>query len=302
MFSILKGITRIGVLGGLAVAGVVGTSVLVAGRERTAAMAAQVHEAVLSAIDHNIDDPAALRASLRKLEQEYPKRIAALAGDLGQLREQMRQLERERAISQRVVELAEADLERLEAAVHTARAGQSNGMSTVRYDSNTAAVQQAATRLEQVRQTRFVYAGRAADATRDLSYLEQQAARLEEALAQIESERAQFQAQLWQIERQVDTIARNERLIDMMNDRKKTLEEAGRFEAVSLEHVVGRLAEVRTRQEAELQVLSNDQQRLGYEEQARFDVDTAQGAADAYVGTGEALGVLARPATLTPRR
>lgn len=295
MFSILKGATRLVVLGGLATAG----------RERTAAMANHVHEAVLSAIDSNIDDPTALRGQLRKLEQEYPKRIAALAGDLGQLREQMRQLERERAISERVVQLAEADLVRLEQAVQTARAGGPTMLAStrVRFDGADASLQQAQTRVEQVRQTRFVYAGRAADAARDLTYLEQQATRLEEALTQVETERAQFQAQLWQIERQVDTIARNERLIEMMNERKQTLEEAGRFEAVSLEHVVGRLAEVRTRQEAELQVLSNDHQRLGYEEQARFDVDTDEGAAGAYEASAQsALDVLAQPARLAPRR
>lgn len=276
MFSILKGTARIVVLGGLVAAATVGTSIAVAGKERTAAMAQHAKGHIISAIDRNIDDPTALRAQLRELEKEYPKRVAALGGDLGELREQMRQLERERAISERVVELADADIQQLEQDLTTAMAGRQHQMASTgraRFDGADAGLNQLQARHEQVRQTRFVYAARAADATRDLEYLDDQAVRLEEALLQVETERAQFQAQLWQIERQVDTIARNERLIDMMNDRKKTLEQAGRFEAVSLDHVVGRLSEVRTRQEAELQVLSNDQKRLGYEDQARFELD-----------------------------
>lgn len=276
MFSILKGTARIVVLGGLVAAATVGTSLAVAGRERTAAMAQHAKGHIISVIDRSIDDPTALRAQLRELEKEYPKRVAALGGDLGELREQMRQLERERAISERVVELADADIEQLEQELTTAMAGRQHQMASTgraRFDGADAELNQLQARHEQVRQTRFVYAARAADATRDLEYLDDQAVRLEEALLQVETERAQFQAQLWQIERQVDTIARNERLIEMMNDRKKTLEQAGRFEAVSLDHVVGRLSEVRTRQEAELQVLSNDQKRLGYEDQARFELD-----------------------------
>ncbi len=292
MFAILKGATRIVVLGGLVTTAVVGTSLAVAGRERTAAIAHHAKDRVISAIDRQIDDPTALRAQLRELEKEYPKRVAALAGDLGELREQMRQLERERAIAQRVVQLADADLGPMEEAVRTAMANRANGMTPVAnggVNGREPGLVQAQTRLEQVRQTRFVYAGRAADAGRDLEYLGAQSQRIEDALAQVETERAQFQAQLWQIERQVDSIARNERLIDMMSDRKKTLEQAGRFEAVSLDHVVGRLSEVRTRQEAELQVLANDQKRLGYEDQARYELDVpGKTTATSSAGTAEA--------------
>jgi chromosome segregation ATPase len=299
MFSILKGATRLVVLGGLATVAVVGTSVLVAGRDRTAAMAHQVQDRITQVIDRNIDDPTALRAQLRKLEQEYPKRIAALAGDLGSLREHMRQLERERAISERVVELAEADLGRLQETV--AAAATSLASARGRFDPEQASAAQAQSRLEQVRQTRFVYASRASDATRDLGYLAQQADRLEEALAQVETERAQFQAQLWQIERQVDTIARNERLIQMMDQRKKTLEQAGRYQAVSLDAVSGRLAELRTRQEATLQVLSNDQKRLGYEDQARFDVDALERARTEFDARANGASFATPSPTLAPR-
>jgi DNA repair exonuclease SbcCD ATPase subunit len=275
MLGIVKFTARTLVIGALVVGGIGLVTAAVAGPERTQALAAKLQSNVVESIDRRIDDPTALRAQLRELEKEYPKRVNALRGDLAELREQMRQLEVERSVAMRVVELAEADLGRLENDVAMKLAASSDMHRTAsdgRFDQHGTALRQARTRLEQVKQTRFVYGERAADAQRDLGYLAQQAERLEEAVMQLETERAQFRAQLWQIERQVDAIARNERLIDMMKDRQKTLDQVGRFEAQSLDHLTGRLSQVRSRQEAELEVLGNEQRSVNYEDQARFEV------------------------------
>ncbi len=275
MLGIVKFTARTLVLGTVLVGGVGLVMAAVAGPERTQALAVKLQQNVVETIDRRIDDPTALRAQLRELEKEYPKRLNALRGDLAELREQMRQLEVERAVAMRVVELAEADLGRLEHDVTIRLAGSGGferGSARGHFDAESASLRQARTRLEQVKQTRFVYGERAADAQRDLGYLSQQAERLEEAIVQLETERTQFRAQLWQIERQVDAIARNERLIAMMKDRQRNLDQVGRFEAQSLDHLTGRLSQVRSRQEAELEVLGNEQRRVNYEDQARFEM------------------------------
>ena len=90
---------------------------------------------------------------------------------------------------------------------------------------------------------------------------------------QLETERSEFQAQIWQLERQVDAIARNDRLIGLMEDRKQTIDECSRYEVASLDQLHARLSEVRTRQEAELEYLAGDSQRVGYEDMARMQLD-----------------------------
>lgn len=254
----------------------VGGALLIAGPDRTAAVIHQVHGDLLEQIDQNIEDPSALRSQLQDLEKEYPERISAVRGDLAEVREQIRQLNREKAISLRVVEMAEADLGTLEPAMTEAAAmrasNASTSMTVVSWGDRVYSYDRANNQINQMRQTVVAYTNRAADATHDLAYLQQQEMRLGELLETLETERAQFQSQIWGLSRQVDAIARNERLIDLVEKRNRTIEECSRYDGVSLEHLTARLAEVRSRQEAELDILSNSQHQLDYEDMARSQV------------------------------
>jgi septal ring factor EnvC (AmiA/AmiB activator) len=265
MATIFKKLLRTAVVGSVVAGVAVGATVLIAGPERSAVIFDQIQGKVIETIDQNLEDPVALRAQLRELEREYPDRIADLRGDLAELKEQIRQLEREREISERVVALAQGDLEALPAAAQ-------DGMLAVSYEA-TYQQRRSSNRRLQIEQTKVVYASRAADALHDLEYLHQQEERMLDVLAQLETEYAQFQAQLWQLERQVDAIARNERLIDLMDERQRTIDELSKFEVASLDHIVGRLSEMRSRQEAELEMLANDRRHTDYESVARMQLD-----------------------------
>ncbi|MCB9914235.1 MAG: hypothetical protein H6828_03670 [Planctomycetes bacterium] len=271
-----KSIFKVG-LGIVVLAGAaVGGALLIAGPRRTAAAVQQMHADILQHIDHNINDPVALRAQLQSLEEEYPERISAVRGDLAEVNEQIRQLERERAISERVVAMAQGDLDSLEPVVNEATARRATSANShavvVSWGDKVYSYDRATNQVNQMRQTVMAYQNRAADASHDLAYLQQQAQRLEELLGTLESERAQFQSQIFGLSRQVDAIARNERLIDLIEKRNRTIEECSRYDGVSLDHLTARLAEVRSRQEAELDVLSNTQHQLDYEDMARVQL------------------------------
>ena len=200
-----------------------------------------------------------------------------MRGDLAELKEQIRQLEKEQAISTRVVEMAEADLSELELLVTEAAAVQASNNHTrgpaVTFDDKVYSYERAVAKVEQIRHTQVAYSNRAADAAHDLTYLNQQAVRLEQLLAQLETERSQFQSQIWQLSRQVDAIARNERLIELMEKRDRTIEECTRYDVVSLDQLTSRLAEIRSRQEAELDVLANARREVEYEDMARVQIE-----------------------------
>jgi chromosome segregation ATPase len=262
---------------GLVGIGIIGVGVLIAGPHRAAALFQTVRGTVDKAIDSKIDDPTALRTQLRTLEAQYPQRITDLRGDLAQLVEQRRQMDRDRAVAERVVVLADSDLAALKpllAQAEVMRSGASPGqVVTVRFDDSTMPLDQASKRAAQIAQTRTAYASRARDAARDLSYMGQQQTRLEALLSQLETERADFQSQIWQMDRQVDSIARNDRLIELMSRRQKTMDECSRYEAGTLDQIHARMAEVRSRQEAELELLASNQHRMDYEDVARNQVD-----------------------------
>ena len=251
----------------------------VAGKARTHAVVTDLHGQLLEAIDENIDDPAALRSQLREMEREYPKRIAEVNADLGQLRGEMRSLERELAISERVVSLADADLTRLEGQL-ASQASESEGslvpVRAVSLDERVYSPGRAQARIHEIQNTRLSYSNRAADAKHDLLYLQKQSERLEELLTKLEGERAEFQTTILSLSRKIDSIARNDRLIKLMEKRNRTISECSRYEALSLDQISGRLAEINARQEAELDLLAGAGEEANYEDLARMQLATEQ--------------------------
>jgi len=273
---ILKHVVRYAVIAGL----VGGTAALVAGPERMGALITQTRGKVNAVIDANIEDPVALRSQMRSLEGEYPQRIAEVRGDLSELQAQKGQLQRELSVSDRVVSLASTDMEQMreliargESAQAEARASGAERIVRVVFSNEKIDLDDAygkATRIGQVQQA---YANRAADIQRDLGYVGQQEERLVALLGQLESEHAEFQAQLWQMDRQVDTIARNERLIAMMEKRQRTIDDQSRYGAHSLDQLAARFADIRAKQEAQLESLGTSGQTANYEDRAKFDLD-----------------------------
>lgn len=274
--SIIKTAFRTIVIGGLALGVLAGGSMLIAGPDRTAAMFHHGSDAVRAAVDAQIDDTAAMRQKLRRLEKEYPQRISQVSGDLAELREQMRQLDREHRVSSRVVELTGDELARLETGIGDLDSQLAMAPAST-YSSGASLLnvrrENMQREAQRVRQTQVVYQQRADQAITDLGYLEKQAQRLEEALTQLENERTQFQTQLMQLERQIDAIDRNERMIEMMEKRQRTLDEVSRYDAFSMDHVTSQLSEIRSRQEAELELLTSGQNATDWEDAARYQID-----------------------------
>jgi predicted RNase H-like nuclease (RuvC/YqgF family) len=288
--SLVKGMVRFGVIAGLAG----GALVLIAGPDQAAALFRQTRDEVRGQIGKNIKDPVALRAQLRSLEEDYPRRIAAVRGDLAELREQKSQLARELAVSRRVIELAQADLAQLQELIARAESASTSGVEAVSYSPPTIVrivfnnepmdLSQAYARGTKIQQVLGTYAARVNDIHRDMGYLEQQESRLDSLLTQLENEHAQFQTQLWHLDRQVDSIARNDRMIEMMRKRQRTIDEQSRYRAHSLEQLQGRFAEIRAKQEAQLESFGRVQAGANYEDRAKIDLDargqwTAPGAA-----------------------
>lgn len=290
--AIIRSIVRFGIYGGV----IAGAAVLFAGPQRVSALFGMAKGAVIDTIDDSLGEPAALRSQLRTLEAQYPERISELRGDLAELVEQKRQAAREKAVSERVVALADRDLEQLSPLVSEAEAARATALPgqvvAINYAGDVLPFNAAQARTAEIRRTRMAYAGRASDAARDLSYLEQQEQRLRALLDQLETERAEFRSQIWQLDRQVDSIARNDRLIELMNKRQATMDEVSRFEGVSLDRLRTNMAEVRSRQEAELDLLAHDQRRLDYEDVARGELDAALPAPG---GDATGLGALLPP-------
>jgi len=261
MAGLIKTAVRLGVIGTL----VGGTAVVIAGPHRVGALLSQAKGEVNSLIDSQIDDPVALRNQLRRMEGQYPKRISEVRSELASLRSESQELERELAVSQKVVELAEAKLEDLQQMIargEEARVSETGHVLVrVKWEGQRLGLDEAYAKANQYSQLRSAYHTKAADIERDLGLLSQQEQRLEQLLSELETERAAFQAQLWDLDRQVDAIARNEKLIEILDKRQRTLDELeSPYADVSLTQIKDRLAKVRAEQESKLSMLANSEE------------------------------------------
>lgn len=300
----MKPVIWIGVAGTLAA----GTALAVMGPHRAHALINQVKTNINAAVDSNIDDPIALRQQLRDLADQYPGRIAEVQGDFAELQTQITQLEREKTVSQRVVALADADLQQMKGLLAKADAAQTQdgyALVKVRFNDESLSRDQAYAKANQISQLRSAYADKANDIDTNLSVLHQQADRLSQILDQLQSERADFQTQLWQLDRQVDAIARNDRMIDMLKKRQDALAKYDKYGDVgSPDQVQGQIAKILARQEEQLNQLSLANNQNAYEQQAEAELNQTdwdlQSRAGADLMQGNVLELTPKVIEVTP--
>lgn len=264
---------------------------MVVGPQRVHAAIEQATGRLEQLVDDNIGDPVALRQKLATLEKRYPERIKGVRKDLGDLGQEIARLERERAVSERVVELVDVDLAALTPAVQQA-ADATQGraaLAAVSFDDEVMSLGRAQSKLKQIERTRLAHVARAADAEHNLKYLRQQEGRFVELLGQLETEHTQLQTQLVQLEREVESIARNERLIELLAKRQRTLDEASRYEAVSLGEITAQLSRIKTEQEAQLDHLAASREATDYEDVASMQLtEESGGRAQVLLPSGDA--------------
>lgn len=282
MAGLVKNAVRLGVIGTI-----VGGAAIIAFPGRAGAIASQAKNNIETVIDRNIDDPIKLRQQLNELEGKYPKKIGQVRADLNELQAQIAEVEREYKINQRVVAYADQDLAALEETlaevqdVRAERGDRGGAMVRVVLEGRPMSPDQAMSKGNEIRETRSAYAARAADLEVQLGYLNQQEHRLGNLLTKLETERSEFQAQLWQLNREIDSIARNERMIEMMERRQKTIDELSPYSADSVKQVKTRISSVLAQQEQRLKSLSDREGAVDYEQRAKWELDREErGGAD----------------------
>lgn len=306
MAGIIRTVVRVGVIGTLAAGGV---AVIVSASPRARALLSQVQTNVNEAIDSQIDDPVALRAKLRDLVAQNPKRVAEVRADLSEVDEQIAEFERELAISNRVVELAQGDLDTLDALLKQAgqartRHASFDGQPTViriRFNDRSLSLDEAYARAAQITNQRDAYTKRAANIRNNLGYLAKQRTQLEQVMTKLESEQSQLQSELWLLERDLDTIARNDRLLEMMKRRQETIDRNARYVGTSIEGYKTQVARIKGEQARRMESLQRGSLEENYVNRAQMELDRNRAARSLYTpDEGGTIQIEPRVLELTP--
>lgn len=278
---LVKTALRLVVIGGLAT----GTAVLIAGPERVAHLAGQARNSMIKVIDDNIDDPVILRSQLRELADQYPEQIAELRGSIAEIDTQIAQITHERAVAEKVVEMATQDqaelASRLEQA-EQARVESPYATISVRFDSRSYPLEKAYKRATDVNNTIASYQSRVNHATQTISALETQREVFSEALTTLETELSEYHAQLAVLDSEIEMLSRNERALDMLEDHSRTIDQLDRFDASSLDHVKARIAKARSEQEMRFESLKHREERNDYEAKAKAMLGAEEAARDIF--------------------
>lgn len=266
MFSLSRCVLRWGLIGATGLAALA----FVLGPDRIAAGFDQVRSSLRGLTDEFVEDPVALRRQLANLAEKYPARIGEVRSELVDVDRQLARLSRERDVAKRVVRMTNEDLSDIRIALD---APDGDGPRTIRVGDRSFDRGQAQQEMRRIATIRSTYHDRLNSTEVQSEFLSTQKGRLLDILNALEDEQTRYQAKLWQLDRQIDAIARNERLIEMTEEQQAILAEYDKFKDVgSLDQLESKLAELRTIQEAQLESLSNRGSNSQYEDAARDEL------------------------------
>ena len=281
MSCITRSVLRWGLIGGLALGG----ATLLIGPERVAMGLSQIRSKAQGVVDGCIDDPVALRSQLQALAEEYPDRIAEVRGEIAEVDQQIKQFDRDVDIANRVVAMTTDDLKELKTLVARAEAeaAQSVRPVSIRFEGVRFSVDEAYTEGHRINNVRQTYRDRLAHDEVQTKFLQEQKSRLAQILDKLETDYNTYQSQLWQLDRQIDSIQRNDRLIELTEQQQATLEGYEKFGKLNnLKQLEAKLAELRAKQEAQLQHLEKASINVQYEERAEYEMDAEEFGEDPF--------------------
>lgn len=273
MSFITRGILRWGLIGGLAL---VGVSLLI-GPERVAVGLSQIRMKAQSLVDNAMDDPMALRRQLERLAEEYPERIAEVEGEIAEVDHQIAISERDIEVARLVVANTTEDLQSLKTLIARAEEQAASTARTValRFQGVRFDIDEARSEGYRINNVRGNFQDRLAADEFQINLLREQKSRLDEIHGKLVDEYDTYLTQLHQLDREIDAIARNDRLIKLIEQQQATLESYNKLDDVgNLHQLQAKLAELRTIQEAQLRRLEKVGVHRDYEEEAQYQLDT----------------------------
>jgi hypothetical protein len=263
---IMKNVVRLGLI--TALAG--GAVVAIAGPDRVMAVLQQAKQHVNHAIDRNIDDPIALRSQLRNLEAKYPQRIKEVEHDLFKIQAERSQIEREFAIDQKAVEITQGKLGQLkDVLARGEELGQQGNFVRIKFERDRMDMDEAYRLANHYETLLTNFKASAEENDVYLDMLVDQEGQLADLLGQLEGEQLEFQSQLAQLDRQVDAIARNERLISLLEERQASFNKYDSpYSAPNSDAVRTKIATLLSDQERRIASLSDKAERTNIREAA----------------------------------
>jgi chromosome segregation ATPase len=266
MFRFMRSIIKWGVIGGLGVVAliaVVGTT-----RVKTAFWSVRDH--IRSNMDELVDTRVALEHEVDKLKEEYPQRIAEIRIQQISVDRDIANCEKQLHLSEEAMAVALGDLEVLRERLDSTDAD-ADGV-TIQFRaarlSRGAALDRAADAADYAKS----YEERAMDLRKERKLLYDEKTRLAAERASLEQEYARFQAEIETIGRDIDSLERKKKLVQLAERRRGESEDIFSDRASSLGVLKDRIARKKIELEEKLKGLNSFGGSNEYETRARMRI------------------------------
>lgn len=277
MFRFMRGMIKWSVIGGLGLLGLVA----LVGVGRVKAAYVSVREHVRSNMDEMIDTRQALLTEMKKLQKEYPDRIAELRVQLREVDRAVGDNAKDTRLCREVVALCRSDREVL-AAKLDANDRDADGISVpvIEFRSERLDRNDAVARASRILETERQYGDRLSDLTDETAVLRNEKAQIQAELEQTESEYRDFQMEYTALMREADSLERKEDLVDMAEARRGEREDIFSDRASSLQTLKDRMEKQKIKLDAKLQGLRTYRNGNEYETRARLRLRDRSADAD----------------------
>jgi chromosome segregation ATPase len=267
MFRFFGRMTRWGVIGALGLAGLIA----VVGLTRVKTAWWSVRDHLRSNVDEIVDTRVALQHEIRKLQDEYPERIADLRCQVKEIDRDLGSCSEDVNLCQEVVALCESDIMVLNAKLEVADSDADGlGPDRVEFRSERLGRAEALTRAGRIAATASSYRDRLNDLTAEQQILREERGRLRAELAEMEREFREFQTEVGTIARDIDSLKRKEKLVKVAERRRKDTDDIFADRASGLTVVKEKIERRKIQLDERLRALRGVRSGNEYEARARL--------------------------------
>jgi chromosome segregation ATPase len=231
MFRFMRSIVKWGVIGGLSLTALF--AIVGGTRLKTAVWSVRDH--IRSNVDELVDTRTALEHEVKKLMKEYPERIAEIQfqlhqidGDIVKCSRQLRKCEETASVAKSDMDLIRTRLDRADADADGV------GPVVIEFRAKRLDRSEALSEAAEAAEYMAIYNERSADLRSEQRLLTEEKLRLAGELAGLQHEYADFQAEVDRIGRDIDSLERKEKLVQLAERRNGEREDIFADRASSL--------------------------------------------------------------------
>jgi chromosome segregation ATPase len=231
-----------------------------------------VREHLRDNMDEIVDSKIALRHELRKLERDYPKRIAELTSYVHRIDQDLLACDGDRRLSREVVTLCEADVSVLRERIASLESRPDGDYVTVEFRAEVLDRDAAIAKASRIVEKASSHRARLVDLDDEAQMLRSERARLVAELETLESEYRSFQSEAASLLREVESIKRKEKLVALLERRRQEHDDLFRDRAGSLALVKQKLTKKRVELDARIEAARTYSGEDEYEARARLSL------------------------------